>query len=55
MLVSSLVHDLVADSAIEFLESRDVELKGLDGTHRLFRRGHVTTVSEAFDRRLVAE
>ena len=36
VLVSSLVHDLVADSGIEFLESRDVELKGLDGTHRLF-------------------
>jgi hypothetical protein len=31
-----LVHDLVADSGIEFLESRDGELKGLDGTHRLF-------------------
>jgi adenylate cyclase len=36
VLVSRLVHDLVADSGIEFLESRDVELKGLDGTHRLF-------------------
>ena len=36
VLVSSLVHDLVAGSGIEFLESRDVELKGLDGTHRLF-------------------
>jgi adenylate cyclase len=36
VLVSSLVHDLVADSGIEFLESREVELKGLDGTHRLF-------------------
>jgi adenylate cyclase len=36
VLVSSIVHDLVAGSGIEFLESRDVELKGLDGTHRLF-------------------
>ena len=36
VLVSSLVHDLVAGSEIEFLETRDVELKGLDGTHRLF-------------------
>jgi adenylate cyclase len=36
VLVSSIVHDLVAGSGIEFVESRDVELKGLDGTHRLF-------------------
>jgi class 3 adenylate cyclase len=36
ILVSSIVHDLVAGSRIGFLESRDVELKGLDGTHRLF-------------------
>jgi len=36
VLVSSLVHDLVSDSGIKFIESRDVELKGLDGTHRLF-------------------
>jgi adenylate cyclase len=36
VLVSSLVHDLVDGSGVEFLESRDVELKGLDGTHRLF-------------------
>jgi class 3 adenylate cyclase len=36
VLVSSLVHDLVGDSGVTFLESRDVELKGLDGTHRLF-------------------
>ena len=34
--VSSLVHDLVGGSGIEFLESRDVKLKELDGTHRLF-------------------
>ena len=36
VLVSSIVHDLVAGSGIEFVESRDMELKGLDGTHRLF-------------------
>lgn len=36
VIVSSLVHDLVGDSGATFLESRDVELKGLDGTHRLF-------------------
>jgi class 3 adenylate cyclase len=36
VLVSSLVHDLVGDSGVTYLESREVELKGLDGTHRLF-------------------
>ncbi len=36
VLVSSLVHDLVAGPGIDFLESREVELKGLDGSHRLF-------------------
>ena len=36
VLVSSLVHDLVVDSGVTFLESRDVELKGLEGAHRLF-------------------
>jgi len=36
ILVSRLVHDLVDGAAIDFLESRDVELKGLEGTHRLF-------------------
>ena len=36
VLVSQLVHDLVAGSAIDFLESRDVELKGLDGSHRIY-------------------
>jgi class 3 adenylate cyclase len=36
VLVSSLVHDLVGNSAVTFLESRDVELKGLEGTHRLY-------------------
>jgi len=34
ILVSSLVHDLVADGS--FLEGREVELKGLDGRHRLY-------------------
>lgn len=36
VLVSSLVHDLVREAGLEFLESREVELKGLEGTHRLF-------------------
>ena len=36
VLVSNLVHELVAGPDVEFLESRDVELKGLDGEHRLF-------------------
>ncbi|MDH4346715.1 MAG: nuclear transport factor 2 family protein [Thermoleophilia bacterium] len=36
VLVSNLVHELVAGGDVEFLESRDVELKGLEGTHRLF-------------------
>lgn len=36
VLASNLVHELVAGSGIGFLESRDVELKGLDGSHRLF-------------------
>ena len=36
VLVSNLVRELVADADVEFLESRDVELKGLEGSHRLF-------------------
>jgi class 3 adenylate cyclase len=36
VLVSNLVHDLVADSGVGFRESREVELKGMDGSHRLF-------------------
>ena len=36
ILVSRLVHDLVEGAGVDFLESRDVELKGLDGTHRLY-------------------
>ena len=36
VLVSRVVHELVAGAGIEFLESRDVELKGLEGTHQLF-------------------
>lgn len=38
VLVSALVRDLVAGSAsdVTFLESREVELKGLDGHHRLY-------------------
>jgi adenylate cyclase len=36
ILVSSVVHDLVAGSGIDFRESQEVELKGLEGVHRLF-------------------
>jgi adenylate cyclase len=36
VLVSNLVRDLVDGPGIDFLESREVELKGLDGSHRLF-------------------
>ena len=36
ILVSSIVHDLVGGSGIEFLGSREVELKGIEGVHRLF-------------------
>jgi class 3 adenylate cyclase len=36
VLVSSVVHDLVSGSGIAFEESREVELKGLEGQHRLY-------------------
>ena len=36
VLVSNLVRELVAGPGIDFLESREVELKGLEGSHRLF-------------------
>ena len=36
VLVSNVVHDLVAGPGIDFLESREVHLKGLDGLHRVF-------------------
>jgi class 3 adenylate cyclase/ketosteroid isomerase-like protein len=36
VLVSSLVRDLVAGADVVFLERREVELKGLAGSHRLF-------------------
>jgi adenylate cyclase len=38
ILVSSLVRDLLASSAsnFTFLEGREVELKGLEGRHRLY-------------------
>ena len=36
VLVSNVVRDLVSGSGIDVAESREVELKGLDGTHRLF-------------------
>jgi class 3 adenylate cyclase/ketosteroid isomerase-like protein len=38
VLVSNLVRDLVAGggSGIDFLDGRDVELKGIEGSHRLF-------------------
>jgi adenylate cyclase len=36
ILVARLVHDLADGTGTELLGSRDVELKGLDGTHRLY-------------------
>ena len=37
ILVSAVVRDLVAGgSDVAFLERSDVELKGIEGTHRLF-------------------
>ena len=36
VLVSSVVRDLIAHPGIAFHESRNVELKGLDGWHRLY-------------------
>jgi class 3 adenylate cyclase/ketosteroid isomerase-like protein len=36
VLVSNVVHDLVAGLGIDFIERREVELKGLEGSHRLF-------------------
>jgi class 3 adenylate cyclase len=36
VLVSSLVHDLLSSGDVVFLEGREVELKGLAGSHRLF-------------------
>ena len=39
VMVSNLVRELVAGSGVEFRESREVELKGLDGIHRLFTVG----------------
>ena len=35
VLVSSVVRELLSGSEIKLREPRDVELKGLDGTHRL--------------------
>lgn len=36
VLVSNLVRELVAEEDVEFVESREVELKGLEGLHRLY-------------------
>jgi class 3 adenylate cyclase len=36
VVVSSLVRELVSGSGIRWTESREVELKGLEGTHKLF-------------------
>ena len=43
ILVSSVVHDLVACPGVNFHESREVELKGLDGRHRLYALDFVRT------------
>ena len=34
--MSNVVHDLVAGPGIDFHESREVELKGLNGLHRIY-------------------
>jgi class 3 adenylate cyclase len=36
VLVSNLVRELVSGSGVDFGESREVELKGLEGSHQLF-------------------
>jgi len=36
VLVSGVVHDIVAGAGFRFRESREVSLKGLDGVHRLY-------------------
>jgi len=36
VLVSNLVRELVSGSGVEFTASREVELKGIEGVHRLF-------------------
>jgi class 3 adenylate cyclase len=36
VLVSNVVHDLVAGPGIAFHEGREVELKGLNGLHRIY-------------------
>jgi len=36
VLVSNVVHDLVAGPGIDFHESREVELKGLNGLHQIY-------------------
>lgn len=36
VLVSNLVRELVAGSGVSFRQSREVELKGLEGSHQLF-------------------
>ena len=35
VLVSSVVRELLSGSGIDLIESREVELKGIDGSHRL--------------------
>ena len=34
--MSNVVHELVAGPGIDFHESREVQLKGLNGLHRLY-------------------
>jgi adenylate cyclase len=36
VLVSNVVHDLVAGPGVDFLDGREAELKGLPGIHRLY-------------------
>jgi class 3 adenylate cyclase len=36
VLVSNVVHELVAGPGIDFHETREVQLKGFSGSHRLY-------------------
>jgi class 3 adenylate cyclase/ketosteroid isomerase-like protein len=46
VLLSSVVHDLVAGSGIHLHESREVRLKGLEGLHRLYSLDLTTVTQE---------
>jgi class 3 adenylate cyclase len=47
ILVSRVVHDLVSGPGVDFHASREVELKGLEGPHRLFALDLTSSGGEA--------